>query len=258
MRRLLIAALLLVGLAPLASATWFYGEESGGGGGSAPSLVDSWTWAEATDEVEPYSLHSAYTAGSGSNRVLVLAVGIEDWTGNCHLPSGATYGSESMTLLRVDNQNNGADIGHALFVLKEADIPSGSNAVTVTTTGTSCDADIGGWIATLQDVEQTTTEDTGCTNASGVASTTIACSASISPSANTLTIALAGWDDAQTPPGNISWSSQLTIAAEEDPSGTHQMGLATGTSTDTYTPTGTNDQSSDNTVIVVTVLNGAS
>lgn len=81
---------------------------------------------------------SGYTADSGSDRFLLMVASWEDNNSTAATVSGITYGGISATRgpITLWYSASGRIFGIDVFYMKEADIPSGSNTMTVSWAGT--------------------------------------------------------------------------------------------------------------------------
>jgi hypothetical protein len=119
----------------------------------------------------PGTISYAVSAGSGVNRLLVVAVSTETSTAASQTCT-VTYGTRSMTSVRADG---GTTQGHSfLFYLKEADLDLASNTNLVFTMGGATAALTNVYAAVFDGVDQTTpiSANTGNTGTTSVALTT--------------------------------------------------------------------------------------
>ena len=112
----------------------------------------------------------AYTAGAGSNRVVVVAITAEQQTTpNTQDVSAITLGGNALT--KIGEQHAGASAGYLedvyLYYLKEADIQSGSQTLSVTMVHDG--NDLMCQVFTLADIDQTTSIGTPVGSSAGSA-----------------------------------------------------------------------------------------
>jgi len=102
----------------------------GGAAGLSVLLAPTARIEDSTNNITAYS-SSAFTAQTGSNRLMLIAVG--GWvpgTSTDTTISSITYGAQAATEV-VNRDVTPAEVGFGLFYIKEADIPAGSNQLTV-------------------------------------------------------------------------------------------------------------------------------
>ena len=138
------------------------------------------------------TLSWSHTLVAGSNRMVVVSVGIEN--GADAVLSSVTYGGQTMTSAVTDQTGTSGYIYlTALFYILEANLPSdGSNTVAITYTGTATSPEINGWCGQYTGVTQglpEATDSTLWTTGTSIANT-------ISPSTNAWVISAVGYGNA--------------------------------------------------------------
>ncbi len=88
------------------------------------------------------TLTYSHTIGSGSNRILIVAVSVESDSANNCIVQGVTYNAVAMTQsAQITAFENGFGVGSSIWYMDEANLPSaGANDVVVSAT----DSDVGG------------------------------------------------------------------------------------------------------------------
>ena len=137
----------------------------GGGGGLCAISFDAATPATSCDYCA--SVTFQHTVGNGTNRLLVVTVGLEHDPGE-HTVSGVTYGGQGLTKIRGDIANPGSTEAHAeLWYLLNP--PSGAaNVVVSTGGGTSNVRNLHAGAISLEDVAQQAPEANAGNNLIGV------------------------------------------------------------------------------------------
>jgi hypothetical protein len=189
-----------------------------------------------------------YSAGAGSNRLLVFALGYE--AGADPGVSGVTWGGRSLTRITGDVAGTTIFGRVELWYLKETDIAAASGTTFVVTWGGTAPTDVLYAAATYRDVEQATPIATSNT-ASSDAGTPNPITAAVSVAARNTSVAVVVAGETGSYGWNNSWTegTDQAVATVTVSTGDHDETSA-GTATASATHTAPNRQA-----IAVAVLN---